>query len=286
MQDKEFNGKVAFQGIEGAFSHQACHHMFPKASLLPCLSFIDAFHAVEQQQADYAVIPVENSRGGRVAEIHYILGETDLMIIGESFFAIKQHLLANKGVGLDAVRIVSSHPQALAQCHDYLHKMKFELFPHHDTAGAARAMKLSGAKDSAAIASSLAAEIYDLDILAENIQDQAHNTTRFLLFARSAQANHEAKANQSYLTSMIFSLISKPAALYNVLGCFANRQINLLKLESYIPLDHRGNARFYVEIEGHGEISNIKNAIQDMEEFTSKKRILGIYQADDWRKKG
>ncbi len=285
MNDNNFLGKIAFQGIAGAFSQQTCTKIFPKAETIPCFSFSDAFATVEAGRADYAIIPIENSRGGRVAEIHHILGETSLSIIGETFSSIRQHLLGIKGAKLPDIDRVLSHPQALAQCHNYLQKIQAQLIPHADTAGAAKEIAEIGKKHTAAIASRLAAKIHGLQIIAENIQDDARNTTRFLILSRNESANiPEIKHGENYITSIIFELKSQPAALYKALGGFAHRHINLLKIESYIALDHSNDARFYIELSGHSAEEHIKEAMNDLQKFIHKNRILGTYYADPWRK--
>ena len=275
--------KIGFQGVEGAFSHQAAKQLFPDATYNPYFSFDDLLKATENQQVDYAVIPIENSTGGRVAEFHYLLRDTKLCIVQEFFMPIQHYLLGNISIG--AVTDVLSHPQALAQCSDFLATHQFNLIPHADTAGSAKEIAESHQPHhKGAIASKLAAEIYGLEILAENIQNNADNTTRFLVMAREEEDFVAQKsADTQYITSVIYQLRSVPAALYKTLGGFATANINLVKLESYIAMGKDDDAWFYLEIMAHAQDEAMVEAMRELDLFTQHVRILGVYPASDWR---
>ncbi|MCH9845412.1 MAG: prephenate dehydratase [Alphaproteobacteria bacterium] len=291
--------KIGFQGVEGAYSHQAAKQIFPDADYHPFFSFEDLLDATQDvgqnvgqaKQIDYAVIPIENSTGGRVAEFHHLLRDTDLRIVQEFFMPIKHFLLAKKGVAMGDISHVLSHPQALAQCRNFLRQAKLSSVAHVDTAGSAKEISLldSGADNRAAVASSLAAEIYGLDIVAENIQDNHDNTTRFLVMTRQEMAeipvlsDDDSDAANQYITSMVYQLRSVPAALYKTLGGFASAGINLIKLESYIPMGDMGEAWFYVESLSHPDTPLMQEALRELQFYTHELRILGVYQASDWR---
>ncbi|MCH9852225.1 MAG: prephenate dehydratase [Alphaproteobacteria bacterium] len=284
--------KVGFQGVEGAYSHQAAKQIFTDADYLPFFSFEDLLDATQAKQIDYAVIPIENSTGGRVAEFHHLLRDTDLRIVQEFFMPIKHFLLAKTGVATGDISHVLSHPQALAQCRNFLRQAKLSSMAHVDTAGSAKEISAdSGADNRAAVASSLAAEIYGLDIVAEHIQDNHDNTTRFLVMTRQEMAEIPALTDvdtgvdtgNQYITSMVYQLRSVPAALYKTLGGFASAGINLIKLESYIPMGDGGDAWFYVESLSHPDAPLMKEALHELQFYTHELRILGVYQASDWR---
>ena len=290
-QHRKYTGSVGFQGVHGAYSHQAAQQLFPDACYQPFFSFDDLVQATEQGKLDYAVIPIENSTGGRVAEFHHLLRQTKLTIIEEFFMPIQHYLLGVQGAVLADIQQVLSHPQALAQCRDYLGKMgQIDVIAHADTAGAALAIsqKMQD-KTKAAIASKLAGEIYQLDILAENIQSQHHNTTRFIVMTRDELVQKPVLQSEqqadSYITSLIYQVRSVPASLYKTLGGFATAGINLINLESYIPMDGDENAWFYLEIQHHSDTIAMQNALAELELFTDYHRILGVYVGSDWRMK-
>ncbi len=281
---------IGFQGVEGAFSHQAARQLFADADYMPYFSFDDLVQATEKAEVDYAVIPIENSTGGRVAEFHHLLLDTNLQIIEEFFMPIKHDLLGFKASTLDDIRQVLSHPQALAQCNQFLAGMnQIGLIPHADTAGSAKEISETKRKDRAAIASRLAADIYDLEILAENIHNKDDNTTRFLVMTRQGLVKKPPLIDETdnglnhYITSVAYQLRSVPAALYKTLGGFATGGINLVKLESYIDMGKNKEAWFYIEIMAHPDDKAMQQAMRELELFTHQVRVLGVYKASDWR---
>jgi len=272
---------VAFQGEPGAYSHLACRQVFPDMEALPCPTFEDAFLAVEERRARYAMIPIENSVAGRVADIHQLLPEAELHFVGEHFLRVNHHLLAPRGASLDTLKTVISHVQALGQCHDTLRRLGLKPVVYADTAGAARRVAELNDPTMGAIASSLAGEIYDLEPLMADVEDAAHNTTRFVIMAR--QAEKPAPGSGPTMTSFIFQTRNVPAALYKALGGFATNGVNMTKLESY-QLEGSFNAsQFYADIEGHPDDENVRLAMEELEFFTSHLRILGVYPAHPYR---
>ena len=240
---------IAFQGVLGAYSHMACQAVKPEMEVLPCRSFEDMILAVQEGRAELAMVPVENSIAGRVADIHHLLPGSGLYINGEHFQRVNHQLLAPRGATLEDLVEVHSHAQGLAQCRERLRALGLQPVIHPDTAGAAKDIAARGDKSVGAIASALAGEIYDLDVLVPSAEDAEHNTTRFLVMSRTditPPVNGEAM-----ITTMVFTVRSVPAALYKSLGGFATNGINLTKLESYIRPGSHHNAQFYVDVEGH-----------------------------------
>jgi len=268
--------KIAFQGTEGAYSDLVCRRLYPDAAVLPCASFEDVFAAMQRGNASHAVIPLENSIAGRVADVHTLLPKSGLFITGEHYEKITHNLLVLPGTKTDAIKDVHSHVQALSQCRDYLRAQGFSPVVHSDTAGAARDVSYWKNPRNAAIASSLAAEIYGLEILQRDIADAAHNTTRFVVLERSARTP-EYVSGQSYKTTLYFTLRNVPAALYKALGGFATNGINLCKIESYLSGGSFQAAEFFVEVEGHPETEAFRNALQELEFYSSALSILGVY---------
>jgi len=274
---------IAYQGQPGAYSHLACQQCFPDMEALANASFEDMLAAVTDGKARYAMVPVENSVAGRVADIHHLLPSSGLYIIGEHFQRVNHHLLGVKGASLDNLREVHSHAQGLAQCRETLRELNLTPIMHPDTAGAAADIAALGDNSIGAIASRLAAEIYGLDILKENAEDQDHNTTRMLIMAREPE--QPPVDNGPVITTMIFSLRSVPAALYKALGGFATNGINLTKLESYMVGGQFIAAQFYIDAEVHQDSDAFRFAIEELEFFTNPGsiRILGTYPADRGR---
>ena len=268
---------ISYQGEPGANSHIACRDAYPEYQPLACHTFEDAFGAVAEGKADLAMIPMENSVAGRVADIHHLLPQTDLHIVGEYFLPIHHQLLAVKGAGLDTIKTVKSHVHALGQCRKLIKELNLRAQTVADTAGAARQLSEQGDRTSAAIASSLAAEIYGLEVLKANIEDETHNTTRFVILSRE---NIMAKPGDGRIvTSFVFRVRNVPAALYKAMGGFATNSVNMTKLESY-QLDGQFNAtQFYAEIEGHPEDQAVKFAMEELGFFTDYLRIFGVYKA-------
>jgi prephenate dehydratase len=271
---------IAYQGVPGAYSQLACRTRFPDMDTLPLASFEDMLQAVVDGDARYAMVPVENSLAGRVADIHHLLPSSGLSIIGEHFQPVHHHLLGVKGATLDQLTSVKSHAQGLAQCRNGLRKLGLVPEMHPDTAGAASDVAAMGDASIGAIASSLAAEIYGLDILKAGMEDASTNTTRMLIMAK----NPEYPANQSdtAITTLIFRLRSVPAALYKALGGFATNGINLTKLESYMLDGHFTAVQFYIDAETHVESPAFALALEELQFFCPQDAVtvLGCYPAD------
>jgi len=277
---------VAYQGMAGAYSHLACSNALPDHEPLPCQSFEDMLAAVQEGEADKAMVPVENSVAGRVADIHHLLPASGLFIVGEYFQRVNHMLLGVQGATIDGLKEVRAHPQSLAQCRKLIGELKLKRVQHADNAGAAHEVAGLGDKSVAAIASTMAAEVYGLDILRDSIEDAAHNTTRFLVMAR--QGVMPPVSNGPCITTMVFQVRSVPAALYKALGGFATNGINLTKLESYIIDGSFSAAQFYIDAEGHVDEPGMQNALDELRFFCpkGKVRILGTYPASPFRTAG
>ncbi len=273
---------IAFQGELGANSHLACRVVRPDMAVLPCTTFDDAFAAVETREAHLAMIPIENSVAGRVADIHHLLPESGLFIVAEHFQRVNHQLLAPKGASLEDLREVHSHVHALSQCRNFIRKQGLTPVVHVDTAGAAREVAERNDVSVAAIASELAAEIYGLDVLASGIEDANHNTTRFIVMAREPE---DPGANSGpVMTSFIFQVRNVPAALYKAMGGFATNGVNMVKLESY-QLGGSFNATlFYADIEGHPSERGVELALEELNFYSTSVRIMGTYPAAPYRR--
>ncbi len=282
LQDME--NTIAFQGAPGAYSDMACRAAFPEMTTLPCRSFEDTFAAVHQEQARLAMIPIENSSAGRVADIHHLLPQSGLHIIGEHFQKVDHQLLAPQGAKADSIKVVRSHVQALSQCRDYLRRMAYEPSVHADTAGAAADVAALNDPSQAAIASALAGEIYGLEVVDEHIQDLGHNTTRFLIMA--AEPQNPPLDEGPIVTTFVFRVRSVPAALYKALGGFATNGVNITKLESYIVDGSFTVAQFYADIEGHTDTQPVQLALEELSFFSRQVKILGVYPAHPFRGQG
>jgi len=271
---------IAFQGSLGAYSHMACQAVKPEMTPMPCRSFEDMLLAVQQGTARLAMVPVENSIAGRVADIHHLLPESGLFIIGEHFQPVNHQLLAPRGARLEDLVEVHSHAQGLAQCRERLRKLGLQPIVHPDTAGAAKDIAERGDKRVGAIASALAGEIYDLDVLVESAEDADHNTTRFLIMAREPATPVEN--GEMMLTTMVFRLRSVPAALYKALGGFATNGVNITKLESYMRPGFADHAQFYVDVEGHIDSPSMKHAMEELRFYCEEGEvnILGCYPSN------
>src|SRR5712672_1765634 len=274
---------IAFQGEPGANSDMACHAAFPYMTTLPCPTFDAAMGAVQAGKAKLAIIPVENSIAGRVADLHSLLPHTRLKIVAEHFQRVEHCLVALPGATLKSIKTVKSHVQALAQCRNFLKKHRFAPLVHADTAGAAREIAEIGDKSVGAIASSLAARIYDLKVLARNIEDADHNTTRMLVFARE-----EAKPDWRTvrcMTAFLFRVKSVPAALYKALGGFATNGVNIVKLESYLSGARFEQAEFYAEVESHPQQRGLRLALEELAFFSEEGelKLLGSFPANPFR---
>ncbi len=273
---------IAFQGETGANSDIACRTVRPGMETLPCTSFEDTFAAVRDGKAAFAMIPIDNSVAGRVADIHHLLPESGLFIIGEHFQRVEHHLLAVKGAKLDELTHVHSHVHALNQCRNFIQDHGISPIVHVDTAAAARDIAERGEKQHAAIATDLAGDIYGLESLAANIEDAEHNTTRFLLM--SPEPADVSPGDGELMTSFIFRVRNVPAALYKSLGGFATNGVNMTKLESYLVGGGFVAAQFYAEVDGHPDDTGLKFALEELEFFSHEVRILGTYPAHPFRK--
>ncbi|MDB6178835.1 prephenate dehydratase [Paracoccus sp. Z330] len=272
--------RIAFQGEPGAYSHQACRNARPDMEPLPCRTFEDVIDAVRSGKADMAMLPVENSTYGRVADIHHLLPESGLHIVDEAFVRVHISLLAVRGASLADITDAMSHTVLLGQCRGFLREHGIRAITGADTAGSAKEVAARGKTSLAALAAPLAGEIYGLDRLADEIEDRQNNTTRFLLMARQPDLSRRA---ERMLTSFVFRVRNIPAALYKAMGGFATNGVNMTKLESYMVDGVFTATQFYADIEGHPEDSNVKLALDELGYFTSKLNILGVYPADPLR---
>lgn len=266
--------KIAFQGAHGAYSDMACRQLFPRQITLPCLTFDDAFEAVQTGNADLAVIPIENTLAGRVADVHHLLPDSGLHIIGEHFLPVNHCLLGTKDSDINTLTHVHSHVHALPQCRKFLRSKTLQAVVHSDTAGAAAEIAAKNDPTQAAIASKLAAEIYDLAVLKENVQDSDNNTTRFVILSPKESVPEPGDAG--CLTSFIFDVRHIPAALYKAVGGFATNGVNMIKLESYVDSTFNA-ARFYCEVEGHPQDTSMILAMEELAFFARNVKIMGTY---------
>jgi prephenate dehydratase len=270
---------IAFQGVAGAYSHQACAEKFPGREALACATFEAAIAAVREGEAGLAMLPVENSTYGRVADIHTLLPDSGLHIVGEHFLRVHINLLAVPGARLADVRAAMSHTVLLGQCRGFLRTHGLAIRVGADTAGSAQAVAAAGDPSLAALASELAAEIYGLDVLARHIEDHANNTTRFLVMAPEPVRPQPG----GVITTFVFRVQSIPAALYKALGGFATNGVNMTKLESYMVDGQFTATQFYADVEGHPEDPPVRRALDELGYFTSMLEILGVYPADPFR---
>ncbi|HEY0836785.1 MAG TPA: prephenate dehydratase [Azospirillum sp.] len=275
---------IAFQGLPGAYSDLSCRSVFPEMGTLPCATFEDAFAAVREGRARLAMIPVENSVAGRVADNHQLLPEGGLHIIGEHFQRVNHQLLAPKGATLQTIRTVRSHIQALSQCRKLTRELGLEVIQHADTAGAAAEVAKLDDPRHAAIASELAAETYGLNILKSNIEDAEHNTTRFLIMSREPKI--PPAGSTKTVTTFVFRVRSVPAALYKAMGGFATNGVNMTKLESYMVGGRFTAVQFYADVEGHPDERPLRLALEELDFFARDVKILGVYPASLFRYQG
>ena len=277
-KNADMTRRIAFQGEPGAYSHEACHDARPDMEALPCRAFEDVIAAVRNGDADLAMLPVENTTYGRVADIHRMLPESGLHIIDEAFVRVHISLMAVPGVTLPQIDTVRAHPVLLPQSAEFLAANTIRGIAATDSAGAAMDLAQSGLTNEAVLASDLAAEIYGLDILARHIEDQDHNTTRFLIMSR--QPNLERRGDHGMMTSFVFNVRNIPAALYKAMGGFATNGVNMTKLESYMVDGAFTATQFYADIEGHPDDRNVQLAMEELDYFTSHIEVLGTYPAD------
>lgn len=274
--------KIAYQGEPGANSHLAAREAYPDFEAVAYPTFEDAIAAVKSGEARYAMIPIENSVAGRVADIHHLLPEADLFIVAEYFLRVRHQLMAKPGASLATIKRVMSHTQALGQCRVTLRKLGLTPVPEADTAGSARMVAEGNDLSVAAIASRLAAEIYGLKILKSDMEDEAHNTTRFVVLAH--EPDDAEPGSGPVITTFIFRVRNVPAALYKALGGFATNGVNMTKLESYQEEGTFNATMFYADIEGHPVDRPVQLALEELSFFSTQMKILGTYPASPFRK--
>jgi prephenate dehydratase len=275
--------KIAFQGEPGANSDIAAREVYPDCEPLPCATFEDALAAISGGEADLGMIPIENSIAGRVADIHHLLPHANLHIVGEHFLPIHFNLMARKGATLATVKFVESHIHALGQCRRFIRQHGYKPVIAADTAGAARHISETGDVTRGALAPKLAAEIYGLDVLAENVEDEAHNTTRFVILSR--EDKRATPRNGPVVTTFVFRVRNLPAALYKAMGGFATNGVNMTKLESYMIEGNFFATMFYADVEGHPDDPPLARALEELGFFTQpgSLKIMGVYPAHPFR---
>jgi prephenate dehydratase len=272
---------IAFQGEPGAYSDLACRQVFPRRKTLPCAAFEDAIAAVARGRAALAMLPIENSVAGRVADIHHLLPDSGLHIIGEHYQRVNHHLLAVKGARLSDLKIVRSHVHALSQCRKLIRALGLKAEIAADTAGSAAEVAARGDKSIAAIASELAGKVYGLVSLKQNIEDAGHNTTRFLIMAKGEK---RAVNKGLVVTTFVFRVRNVPAALYKALGGFATNGVNMTKLESYMVGGRFTATQFYADVEGHPSERGLKLALDELRFYAAELKILGVYPGHPFRR--
>jgi prephenate dehydratase len=269
------SSRIAFQGELGAYSHEACKRARPDMTPVPCATFQDTVNAVRQGQADLAMLPVENTTYGRVADIHTLLPRSGLHIIEENFVRVRINLMAPKGTTLDQIKHVRAHLVLIPQARAFLDAHGITAEAAADSAGAAAELARSPEPGVGALASTVAAEIHGLDVLARDIEDEHHNTTRFLLM--SPHADHSRRGDHGMIISFVFEVRNIPAALYKAMGGFATNGVNMTKLESYMVGGSFTATQFYADIEGHPDDPGVRRALEELDYFTNMVEILGVY---------
>ena len=277
------SNNFAFQGVNGAYSEQAGKSVFPNAKSLPCSTFEEMFASVRNDKADIALVPIENSQAGRVADTQRLIPDSDLNIIGEYFLEVRHNLLALPGTKISDIKRIHSHEQGIAQCRNKIIKLNKQMVIAADTAGSAKKISELNNKEDAAIASSLASEIYNLEVVEADFQDAEYNVTRFLIMSKDKNIIEPSESN--LITTLVFIVRSIPASLYKCLGGFASNGVNITKLESYIHPQGFDVAQFYIDFEGHPENNSVKLALEEMKFFCKEIKILGVYKKSNFRKK-
>ena len=275
----EKTNRIAFQGEPGANSDTACRNVYPTMEPLPRPTFEDAFNAVETGKADLAMIPIENTIAGRVADIHYLLPESKLHIVGEYFLPIHFQLMVLPGVARSEIKTVHSHIHALGQCRKYIRKNSWKPMVAGDTAGAAKLVAEKQDRTMAALAPTLAADLYGLDILEENVEDTERNITRFVVLSKGRSWADRAVNQGRMITTFVFRVRNVPAALYKAMGGFATNGVNMTKLESYMLDGSFTATQFYADIEGHPDDRNVQLAFEELQFFCDHFHVLGVYPA-------
>ncbi len=273
---------IAFQGAPGAYSEAACVARYPAMTTLPCKTFGETFAAVSEGRARLAMIPIENSAAGRVADIHQLLPQTDLHIVAEHFERVRHNLLACPGAAVAELATVHSHVHALSQCRKLIDRLGLRAVVHADTAGAAAEVAEAGDPRRAALASRLAAETYGLEIVEADVEDEAHNTTRFVVLA--SEPIDPGPDAGPVITSFMFQCRNVPAALYKCLGGFATNGVNMIKLESYMVGGSFSATVFFAEVDGHPSDRALTHALAELDYFSREIRIMGVYPAHPYRR--
>ena len=273
----------SFQGINGAYSELAGKNIFPEADSLACATFEEMFHTVREGKANVAIVPIENSQAGRVADTQRLIPDSNLKIVKEYFLKIKHNLLVVPGTKMSDIKRIYSHEQGIAQCRKKIIELNKEMIIVADTAGAAKKITELNSKEDAAVASELASRIYNLEILESNFQDSSTNVTRFLVMA--SKMNPPDPNDNNLITTLVFTVRSIPASLYKCLGGFASNGVNITKLESYVHPQGFDVAQFYIDFEGHPEQTSVKLALEEMKFFCKHMNILGVYKKSEFRKK-
>ena len=273
----------SFQGVNGAYSELAGKNLYPDAESYPCSTFEDMFEQVRKGNADAAMVPIENSLAGRVADTQRLIPESNLKITSEYFLEVNHNLICIKGTKISDIKRIHSHEQGIAQCRNNIIKLNKEMVIEADTAGSAKLISEINNKEDAAIASELAAKIYDLEILETNFQDLSNNVTRFLVMRNDLEDIDPS--SHKIITTLVFNVRSIPAALYKCLGGFASNGVNITKLESYVHPQGFDVAQFYIDFEGHPDNTSVKLALEEMKFFCKRLEILGVYEKSSFRKK-
>ena len=273
----------SFQGINGAYSELAGKNIFPEADSLACATFEEMFQTVREGKANVAIVPIENSQAGRVADTQRLIPDSDLKIVKEYFLEVKHNLLVVPGTKMSDIKRIYSHEQGIAQCRKKIIELNKEMIIVADTAGAAKKITELNSKEDAAVASELASRIYNLEILESNFQDSSTNVTRFLVMA--SKMNPPDPNDDNLITTLVFTVRSIPASLYKCLGGFASNGVNITKLESYVHPQGFDVAQFYIDFEGHPEQKSVKLALEEMKFFCKHMNILGVYKKSEFRKK-
>ena len=273
----------SFQGINGAYSELAGKNIFPEADSLACATFEEMFQTVREGKANVAIVPIENSQAGRVADTQRLIPDSDLKIVKEYFLEVKHNLLVVPGTKMSDIKRIYSHEQGIAQCRKKIIELNKEMIIVADTAGAAKKITELNSKEDAAVASELASRIYNLEILESNFQDSSTNVTRFLVMA--SKMNLPDLNDNNLITTLMFTVRSIPASLYKCLGGFASNGVNITKLESYVHPQGFDVAQFYIDFEGHPEQTSVKLALEEMKFFCKHMNILGVYKKSEFRKK-
>ena len=271
---------ISFQGLEGAYSDLVCRKYYKGYETIPCYSFEQAINTVERRKAEIALIPVENNIAGRVADMHFLLENINLKVIAEHYHKIEHHLMTKRNLKLTDVKKVFSHIHALGQCKNNIRKLKLQANNFIDTAGAAKFVSESSDNNVAAIASKLASEIYDLKIIKKNFQDSKNNITRFLVFSRKSK---KISTKKKVITSVVFNTKNLPASLYKALGGFASNSINLTRLESFFVNKDFKQFSFLIDVESHPDSNTFKKALEVLNDYSTKVRIIGYFEASDFR---